>query len=530
MEAELIVVNAQAHTMNVQMPLAEAVAVANGRIVAVGENERIRGMAGPDTEQVDAAGRVLLPAFTDAHIHLVEYGRSLGILHLDQARSIGEVVDLVAAAAGSTPPGTWIRGLGWNRNLWVGSPFPTRESLDGVAPNHPVMLDSKDLHAVWVNSAALKLAGITARTPDPAGGVIVRDSATGEPTGVLKENPAIKLITERIPPPEPASYRKAISDATRELHRHGIAAVHVPEGRRELAAVMDSWQRRELELRVLWMVSAEDLAGLANAGLQCGFGDEWLRLGPVKAFADGALGSRTADMNAPYEGEKDNRGVEVQSTEQLSALVEYAALHNWSVAIHAIGDRANSRVLDALERHWRAWTTRKLRPRIEHVQLLAPEDLPRLGAMGIIASMQPIHCPSDLEMAEKRWGTRCSGGYAWRSLLESGARLAFGSDAPVEEPCVLKGLHAAITRQRENGLPAGGWYPEQRLSLTEAVECYTMGGAYAAGQERESGSLTAGKHADMILLSQDIFRLPPQELLSTQVDLTIINGEIVHEG
>lgn len=529
MKAELIVLNAQVHTMNGNRPLAEAVAVANGRIAALGDNEEIRALAGADTKEVDAADRVLLPAFTDAHIHLVEYGLSLSLLHLDQARSIEQVLDQVAGATQTHAPGSWIRGLGWNRNLWPGSPFPTRQQLDRVAPHHPVMLDSKDLHAVWLNSAALELAGITAETPDPPGGVIVRD-ATGEPTGVLKENPATKLITERVEAPGPDQYRQAICDATRELHRQGVASVHVPEGRRELGAVIDCWRRRELELRVLWMVAAEDLPGLANAGLREEFGDEWLRLGPVKAFADGALGSRTADMNAPYEDEKQNRGVQVQSTQQLSALIEYCTVHNWSVAIHAIGDRANSRVLDALENHWRAWTAAHLRPRIEHVQLLAPEDLPRLAAMGVIASMQPIHCPSDLEVAEKHWGKRCSGSYAWRSLLESGARIAFGSDAPVEEPSVLKGLHAAVTRQREDGKPRGGWHPEQRLSLNQAIECYTLGAAYAAGQERESGSLTAGKRADMILLSQDIYSLPPRELLNTRVDMTIVAGEIVHGG
>ena len=530
MEAELIIVNARVHTVDEEMPYAEAVAVANGRIVAVGDNEQIRTLATDDTEEVDAAGRLLLPAFTDAHIHLIEYGLSLGLLHLDQARSIEQAVDQVAATARTNEPGTWIRGLGWNRNLWPGSPLPTRQQLDRVAPHHPVMLDSKDLHAAWLNSAALALAGITAETPDPPGGVIVRDSATGEPTGVLQEGPAIKLVTERIPPPGPEQHRKAIAEATRELHRQGIAAVHVPEGRRKLTAVMECWLRHELELRVLWMVAAEDLPGLVNAGVRSGFGDDWLRLGPVKAFADGALGSRTADMNAPYEGDGDNRGVEVQSTEQLSALVEYCTLHNWNVAIHAIGDRANSRVLDALEDHWHQWTSRYLRPRIEHVQLLAPEDLPRLGAMGVVASMQPIHCPSDWEMAEARWGKRCSGSYAWRSLLESGAAVAFGSDAPVEEPSVLKGLYAAVTRQREDGQPAGGWYPEQRLSLSDAIHCYTMGAAYAAGLERESGSIRVGKHADMILLSQDVFSLPPAALLETRVEMTLIAGQVVQGG
>ncbi len=528
MRADLTVVNARIYTMDADHPMAEALAVCGGRIVSVGDRDAVRATVGPDTEELDAQGRLLLPAFTDAHIHLVEYGQSLQRLQLDQETSIDAVVRRVAERAGKATPGTWIRGLGWNRNLWQGSPLPTRQDLDAAAPNVPVLLDSKDLHAAWVNTAGLRAAGISAQTPDPPGGVIERDARTGEPTGVLKEGPAVRLVSDHIPHASLAELQVAIDAATCNLHRLGITSVHVPEGYRELRAVMDLWHRGDLGLRILWMVAAEQLPCLVQAGLTGGFGDEWLSLGPVKAFADGALGSRTADMFDAYETEPRNHGVQVTSTESLTALVGECTMGGWNVAIHAIGDRANSRVLDALEKHWREWKTRGLRPRIEHVQLLAPQDLPRLGAMGLVASMQPIHCTSDMEMAERYWGRRCSGAYAWRSLLESGAHLTFGSDAPVEEPSVFRGLYAAVTRRRENGPPLKGWYPQQRLSVSEAVYCYTMGAAYAAGQERETGSITFGKRADLILLSEDIFSQPSEALLETQVDLTMIGGEIAY--
>jgi predicted amidohydrolase YtcJ len=267
-----------------------------------------------------------------------------------------------------------------------------------------------------------------------------------------------------------------------------------------------------------------------SLGLRGGFGDEFLRLGAIKIFTDGALGPRTADMFDPYDGEPDNRGIEVTTSERLRQLVAGCVAGGWSPAIHAIGDRANGRALDALEEHWRDWTTQGLRPRIEHVQLLAPQDLPRLGAMGVIASMQPIHCTSDMAMAERHWGARCSGAYAWRCLLASGAVLAFGSDAPVEDPDVLRGIHAAVTRQLPDSTPPGGWYPEQRLTVAEAVYAYTMGSAYASGEERSKGSLSVGKQADLIVLSQDIFALPPEELLHTQVEMTLIAGEVVYSA
>nr|MBC7245112.1 amidohydrolase [Chloroflexota bacterium] len=530
MEADCILFNGRVYTMDNKLPLAEAVAVRNGRILAVGDNATIRALAGADTEQLDVQGRTVLPGFTDAHIHLVHYGLSLAQVPLDGVPSLSEAVARVAERAQKAKPGEWIRGWGWNRNLWPGAAFPTKWDLDPVTPHNPVYLYSKDGHSAWVNSLALQLAGITMDTPDPPGAQLERDAQTGEPTGLLKEDAAMKMV-ERVAGQVSLSEKvTAVRTAVEQLHRFGLVGVHVPEEPHDLSAVQEVWLKGELDLRVNMMIPAEHLDDALRLGLRSGFGDEFLRLCAVKAFADGSLGTRSADMFAPYEGEPNNCGIEVTSSAQLSKLVAACTKGGWNIAIHAIGDRANCRALDALEEHWQDWSRLGLRPRIEHVQLISPQDLPRLGAMGVIASMQPIHCTSDMIMADRYWGARCSSAYAWRSLLETGAVLAFGSDAPVETPNVLSGIFAAVTRQREDGTLPGGWYPEQCLTVPEAVYAYTMGTAYASGEERIKGSLSVGKLADMVVLSQDIFDVPAQELLHTRVEMTILAGEVVYRA
>ena len=526
--ADLILLNGRVHTMDEHLPLAEAVAVRCGRIIAVGRDADIRALAGPATEELDARGRVVLPGFTDAHIHFVDYGLSLSRVQLDGVPTLQKAVARVARRARTVAPGEWILGRGWNRNLWPGGRFPNRHDLDPVTPHNPVFLHSKDGHAAWANSLALQLAGVTAATPDPPGAQFERDPHTGEPTGLLKESAATDIVDRAATQSSMAQRITAIEAATKRLHSMGIVGVHTPEKVPDLQALQEVWRKGELRLRVNFMLPDKQLPAVTDLGLQGGFGDEFLRLGAVKIYADGALGPRTADMFDPYDGEPDNCGIEVTTSERLLALVAACTAGSWSPAIHAIGDRANNRALDALEEHWRNWTLRGLRPRIEHVQLLAPQDLPRLGAMGVIASMQPIHCTSDMVMADRHWGRRCSGAYAWRSLLASGAVLAFGSDAPIEEPDVFRGIHAAVTRQLPDGTPPEDWYPEQCLTVAEAVYAYTMGAARASGEECVKGSLTAGKQADLIILSQDIFQAPPEELPHTRVETTMVAGEVVY--
>ena len=530
LQADLALLNGRVYTMDRRVPLAQAVAVLGGRIVAIGDDAEIRALAGPDTEVLDLRMRTVVPGFIDAHIHFVAYGLNLTRVQLDGVTSLPETVTRIAEHARAARPGEWIRGWGWNRNLWPGAPFPSKHDLDPVTPYNPVYLLSKDGHAAWLNSLALRLAGVTADTPDPPGAQFQRDPQTGEPTGLIKEGAAIEMIERAAGPASPAEMSKAVRTAMEHLHRRGVVGVHTPEGAHELAALQSMWLKGELNLRVNVMIPDQHMENALQMGLQAGFGDEFLRLWAVKIFADGSLGTRTADMFEPYDGEPHNRGIEVTSSERLSQLVADCTVGGWNVAIHAIGDRANNRVLNALEEHWREWSKRGLRPRIEHAQLLAPQDLPRLGTMGVIASMQPIHCTSDMVMAERHWGARCAGAYAWRSLLDSGAVLAFGSDAPVEDPDVLHGIFAAVTRQREDGTPPEGWYPEQCLAVPEAVYAYTMGAAYASGEERSKGSLSMGKQADMVVLSQDIFDLPPQEILNTRVEATILAGEVVYSA
>lgn len=528
MQADLVLYNGKLYTQDSAHPHASALAVRCGRVAAVGDDQDIRSWAGAHTECIDARGRVVLPGFADAHMHLVWYSLGLTQVQLEGVASLAAAVERVAERARRTPPGEWIRGLGWNCNLWPGGRFPGKEDLDPVTPDHPVMLLSKDGHSAWVNSRALQLAGITAATPDPPGGVFERYAQSGEPTGLLREGPAMQVAEQAAGPPSLEVKAAALQVATRHLHTLGVVSVQSPEEEHDWTALQQVWQRGELGLRVNVMITTRWLEHVRSMGLRAGLGDSLLRLSAVKIFADGALGSRSADMFEPYDDEPENRGIEVTSTAQLEHLVSDCCAAGWNMAIHAIGDRANHRVLDVLETQRAEWMRQGLRPRIEHVQLLAPTDVKRLAQIGIVASMQPIHCTSDYVMADKHWGKRCHSAYAWRSVLDSGAVLAFGSDAPVEEPDVLRGIHAAVTRQRADGSPAGGWHAEQCLSVAEAVHAYTQGAAYAIGEEHNQGSLSVGKWADMVILSQDIMNLPPPEILNTRVEATFLAGKPVY--
>jgi len=530
LQADLVLFNGRVYTMDSEFPFAPALAARCGRIVAVGTDAEVRKLAGSESEFFDLKGRTVLPSFTDAHIHLTGYGLSLTQVQLDGITTLHEAVARVAERARTARPGEWIRGRGWNRNLWPGAPFPHKWDLDPVTPHNPVFLPSKDGHSAWVNSLALQLAGLTPDTPDPTGGQLERDPQTGELTGLLKEWPAMELVERAAGPLSVAEKAEVIQVATKHLHRLGIVGVHAPEEIHGFQALQSVWLAGKLNLRVSVMLPDKCLPAALELGLRAGLGDEFLRVFAIKIFADGALGSRTADMFEPYDNEPCNRGIEVTRSERLRQLVADCSSNGWNMAIHAIGDRANHRVLDVLEEYHAQWSRQGLRARIEHAQLLAPQDVPRLGALGAIASMQPIHCTSDVWMAEKHWGARCCGAYAWRSLLQSKAVLAFGSDAPVEDPDVLRGIYAAVTRQRENGTPAGGWHTEQCLTVPEAVYAYTMGAAYASGEERSKGSLSVGKQADMVVLSQDIMQLPPQEILNTRVEATILNGNMVYQA
>lgn len=528
-QPSLILFNGHIHTMDRLRPLASALAVTGDRITAVGDNS-LRTAAGAATRLLDLGGRTLVPGFIDAHLHFLAYGLSLREIDLMNAPSRAVALERVAARAATTPTGRWLTGRGWDQMLWPESVFPTAAQLDAVTPDHPAFLRRKCGHAGWANSLALKLASITRDTPDPDGGAIERDPATGEPTGILLER-AMDLVAQLQALPTDAAAIDAVRTAMQHAHRLGITSIHNMEGAPALHAFQELRHRGEWKLRVLQQIPEVDLDAAVALGIQSGFGDEWIRFGAVKIFADGSLGARSALMVEPYEGEPHNRGIAVSTAEHLKQQVAKAARAGLAVHIHAIGDQANRNVLDAIEATRRAGIGLHLRHRIEHAQVLHPADLPRFAELQVIASMQPIHCTQDIVLADRHWGERSRLAYAWSSLLSSGAMLAFGSDAPVETPDVMQGIYAAVTRRRADGYPgAEGWRPEECMSVEEALYAYTLGAAYAGGEEASKGSLTPGKLADFAVLDRDILTITAEEILTTPVSATMVAGEFVHEA
>jgi predicted amidohydrolase YtcJ len=528
MLANLLFYNGNIHTMDAATPHAQAVAIAGNRILAVGGDAEMQALLAPGGQAVDLIGRTVVPGFTDSHTHFMMYGLSLARIDLIQVLTLQEALSRVAARAEVTPTGRWLLGHGWDHSLWEGGTFPTREHLDSVVPEHPVFLTRKCVHVGWANSRALELAGITSQTSDPPGGEIERDPATGQPTGILKEN-AMDLVYHQLQDPPVEEAVDAIKAGMARAHKLGLVGTHTMEGTAALVAFQQLRAAGELKMRVLMQIPETNLEAAIQVGLQTDFGDERLCIGGVKGFSDGALGARTAHMLEPFEGEPDNCGIPVATAEHLKDLIGRASRAGIATVTHAIGDRANREVLDAVEASRRAGEGLHLRHRIEHVQLLHPDDVPRLARLGVVASMQPIHATQDMLLADAHWGARSAGAYAWRSLLDAGTALAFGSDSPVEDLDVMKGIHAAVTRRRADGSPGpDGWYPEQRLTVTEAVHAYTAGAAYASGEEAIKGKLSPGKLADVVVLSQDIFTIEPMAILETEVVATVFDGECVY--
>jgi predicted amidohydrolase YtcJ len=519
---EVIYEHATVHTGDREAPRATGFVTRGEWVVAVGDRAALRD-AFPRAHRVDLEGATVFPAFTDSHIHLAAVGLAMRSVDLSGTRSLRDAVAKIAEAARAAPPGAWLRGRGWDKNVWPEGRFPGRGDLDPVTGGRPALFRSKDGHAAWVSSAALERAGIDAATPDPEGGVIVREPATGEPTGLLTER-AIHAVTALAECTPPEALEQAIRDATRAAHRAGIGAVHVVEDGEVFAAFQRLHARGELGLRVCMAIPEESLDAAIRVGLRTGFGDAWLRVGGVKIFADGALGPQTASMLEAYDGQPDNRGVIARTGAQLQDLTCRAASRGIAVTVHAIGDRANRWVLDAIEA---AQTARPaLRHRIEHVQVLHPDDLPRLARLGVTASMQPIHCTQDRDIVDRYWGERGRYAYAFRSLLRCGTRLAFGSDAPVETLDVLTGIYAAVARKRLTEPARPAWRPEEALTAQEAVHAYTQGAAYAAGEEHVKGRLAPGYAADFVGLSEDLYAVPPERIPEVRVRFTAVGGVV----
>ncbi|MQC27167.1 MAG: amidohydrolase [Chloroflexi bacterium] len=528
----LILSNAKIYTLDPKQPLAEAMAIHpvpgnGGRIVALGSVEDINAEFGGKARIEEMGGRTILPGLTDAHIHFQKFALNLSAVDADTATQ-AECLQGVADQAKGITPGAWIRGHGWRQHDWPEG-FGNAAQLDAVAPNHPVYLTAASLHAGWANSAALKAAGIDRNTPDPTNGQIQRDAA-GEPSGVLFEE-AMALMIAVIPKASHQDTMAAMRSAQESLWSMGLTGVHDFDRRASFEALQDLHSSGDLKLRVLKHLPVELLNEILALGLRSGFGDDMLRLGSIKVFADGALGPRTAAMLEPYEGEPENRGMLFVDAEELLDLAQRAARGGFGMTVHAIGDRANHEVLDAFEQLRIFEAVEGLpayRHRIEHVQVLHPNDLGRLAALNVGASMQPLHATADMVAADKFWGGRARYGYAWKSQLEAGARLAFGSDAPVETPNPFAGLHAAVTRRRADGSPGeAGWYPSERLTFEEALMAYTGGPAYFAGMENRLGCLAAGYLADLIVLDRDPFETDADELAEMKATATMVGGEWV---
>jgi len=535
MSADLIVTNAKIYTMDPAHPTAEAFAVRDGKFLAVGAAAELEAYRSPNTEVRDLGGASVLPGLCDAHIHFTYYALSLQQIQIFEVPTLDELLQRVAAKAAVTPPGQWLTGWGWNQTLWPEPRFPTRHDLDQIAPHHPVLLREKSGHSAVVNSLALRLAGLDAKTPNPAGGEIVRD-ANGALTGMLFEDPAIALVTSHIPAATEAEIDAAVLAAQANAHRFGLVAFHDLDGKQGFGAFQRLRNRGQLRLRAVTHISMEQLPYALGVGLRAGLGDEWLRVGGLKLFADGALGPRTAAMIEPYENEPTNYGITIVDKEDMLEMASKATTAGLPTVIHAIGDRANHDVLDVFaavrQQEADAGIPRHLRRhRIEHVQVIHPNDLERLAELDIIASVQPIHATQDMNNVDAFWGKRGELAYAFRTLLESGARIAFGSDAPVETPNPFVGIHAAVTRRRADGYPnAEGWHPKEKFTVAEAVAGYTTGAAYAESLEGVMGSITPGKYADFIVPDQDIFTCEPMAIKDTAVRLTVVGGEVVYQA
>jgi len=531
-QADLIVTNARIYTSDVNRPVAEALAVKGGRIAFVGSNRGALALAGPRTERLDLAGKTVIAGMVDAHAHLLGLGQALRTVDLVGTRSYDEVIARVVERAKTARPGEWIRGRGWDQNDWADTRFPTHQALSRAVPNNPVYLTRVDGHAALVNAKALELAQVTAATPDPSGGRFIRDSA-GNPTGVLVDN-AQGIVGRVIPAASRTELREQTLAAITEANRWGLTGIHDagvgPEG---IAVYEDLAKEGRYNLRNYVMIRASDsvLDGFLRRGPQKGLYEGRLWIRAIKITADGALGSRGAALLEPYSDDPGNTGLLTTPPERIKSVAVRALRAGFQVNVHAIGDRANRIVLDQFEAALREVPTADHRFRIEHAQILSYQDIPRFAELDLIPSMQGSHQTSDMYWAPNRLGwARLQGAYAWRSLLHTGVVIPNGSDFPVEAVNPLISFHSFVTRQDAENFPAGGWMPEQHTTRQEALFSITLWPAYAAFMENESGSLTAGKYADFVVLDRDIMTSAPEDILRTRVLLTVLGGKPIYRA
>jgi len=530
--ADLVVTNARVWTGEPGRPEVEALAAVGERIVAAGPRSEIERWRGPGTVVLDAGGRRVLPGFDDAHLHFFEGSVKLGQVRLKDARSPGELARRIAAHARTLPKGEWVLGGTWDDQAFEPPRLPTRQDVDALTRETPVFVDRYDGHMALANGLALRLAGVTRDTKPPPGGEIVRD-ASGEPTGILKDA-AMGLVSRVVPPPSPEARRRTIREGLRHAASVGVTSVQdmgpAPE---DVSVYAELLERSELTARVSAAPALARWEEQARLGLRRAFGSPWLRLGALKGFADGSLGSTTAFFFEPYSDAPGTSGLlaeEMQPIEAMRDRLVKADAAGLQLCVHAIGDRAIATVLDLFEDVLAANGPRDRRWRIEHAQHVAPEDFARFARLGVIASVQPYHAIDDGRWAEARIGPgRAKTAYAFRSFLDAGVRLALGTDWYVAPLDPMETLYAAVTRATLDGKHPGGWVPEQKISLAEAISAYTAGAAYAEFQEKDKGRLVPGQLADLVILGEDVFAVPAERLKDVRVETTIVGGKVVYE-
>lgn len=518
-------INARVITMDPGQPLASGLIIEDGKITRVlplGDDFPVPGIG----EVVDLEGKTVLPGLIDCHFHLRQYAETLQKVNCETSTK-QECLEQVRERVRSTPPGKWILGHGWNHNLWPEG-FGSVQDLDRISSDHPIYLTGKSLHVSWANTAAFNKAGITRNSSDPSDGILGKDH-DGNLTGILFEN-AVKLVEKAIPPPTRNEIAGAISSAQESLWQMGITSVHDFDKLPCLDALRILEEDRQLKLRVVKSIPAESLSDAIKEGIHTGEGSDRLWFGGVKEFMDGALGPQTAAMLMPYQ-DSDELGMLLKSEDAIYDLGREAVSGGFALAIHAIGDLAVQTLLNALTRLREFERNQGIKPmphRIEHLQIIHPEDIPRMAQLGITASMQPIHATSDMEMADTYWGDRTCFAYASKLQLDQGVQVIFGSDAPVESPNPWLGIHAAVTRRRVDGSPGPeGWHPEGRLSLEQTLKAFTGAAGEASGKGNQQGRLAPGCWADCVVLANDPFKLEPDELWKIQPVGTMINGEWV---
>ncbi|HYG78908.1 MAG TPA: amidohydrolase [Pyrinomonadaceae bacterium] len=550
----LLLVNGKVFTADARGTVAQAVAIEGDRIVAVGTDAEIKARYSA-ARTIDLKGRLVTPGFNDAHIHFLGGGLSLLRVDLIGAKTLEEARQRIAAKVRELPPGSWILGRGWDHTLWGGQ-WPTRADLDAVAPNNPVFVQRVDGHVSWANSLALQKAGVTRETRAPEGGEILHDEK-GEPTGILKET-AAQLVARVVPQSTPAEMLQALERALAEARKYGLTSIQDNSGYETTKLYRELLKQDKLTVRVAeWQNFEDSVEELKRQRAEFAtFKDDplRLRLTALKGYVDGTLGSRTAAMLAPFADDPSNSGIPRRPPEELTKMIVERDAAGFQIALHAIGDRANRMALDGFDasvkkrrlfaaqqsvayksfeeaRRKTAWAQPGyLRHRVEHAQVVSPTDFARFRDLGVLASMQPSHAISDKRWAQARLGEyRVLGAYSWHTMQSFGVHVPFGTDWPVEPISPYLGLYAAVTRQSTEGDPAGGWWPQERLSMADAIRCYTAEGAYASFEEKEKGQIAPGMLADLVVHSRDLLTIEPREILETEVLITIFGGRVVYE-